>query len=133
MSRIYQSAKSTTAPVNTPVLSANNSKSPSPAPVKSENSENNQQHVERMEKLVARLESIAARLENTSVNTNIQTNGKVAAEAAVVIEADKPSIIAFNDLLNGALNTFFTLSDQIGGDVKTIVSSIKNEDLMRKC
>jgi hypothetical protein len=109
MSRIAQPAKGTSPPVpvnTTPTPAATSASVVAPTIV------NN--HMERMEKLVSRLESIASRLENTST-ASVQST-------PVPVEVDKPSIIAFNDLINGSLKSFFDLSVQIGGDVAKIVN-----------
>jgi hypothetical protein len=109
MSRIAQPPKGTSPPVavnTTPTATA-------AATVVAPTILNN--HMERMEKLVSRLESIASRLENTSP-------ASVQPKTSVPVEVDKPSIIAFNDLINGSLKSFFDLSAQLGGDVAKIVN-----------
>ena len=113
MSRIAQPPKGTSPPVSVNTVITPTATTPAAPTIA-----NNNQHFERMEKLVSRLESLTARLENTS--SSVQPI--ISTPAAAPVEDDKPSIIAFNDLINGSLKSFFDFSAQIGGDVSKIVN-----------
>ena len=125
MSRIYQSKPNVAAAAPTP--SSPSSKSPSPAPAKNDGSGDQQSYIDpkqydRMEKLVSRLESIAMRLENTPIVEPSSMAKQQPVAPVAVTQVNVPSINAFDDLINGTLKSFVDLSNQIGGDVKSIVS-----------
>lgn len=90
-------------------------------PLSSTDFELDQMSQEALTKLITRLELVTNRLE--SVQTS-QPNGSVTNGVHAVSEEVHPSIVAYDDLLDGPLKSFVETSNSIGGDVKTIAGLV---------
>jgi hypothetical protein len=80
-----------------------------------------------LDKLLLRLENVTSRLESISQNAAPSTGRNDGVQSVTTSNThsngeDTPSIVAFDEFINGSFQPLKELSTKIGEDVKQIVS-----------
>uniref|UniRef100_A0A914YB80 Adenylate cyclase-associated CAP N-terminal domain-containing protein n=1 Tax=Panagrolaimus superbus TaxID=310955 RepID=A0A914YB80_9BILA len=87
--------------------------------------------VQNLESIVKRLETVTARLEAVSTTNKPALAPKPgsttggSAPTATASSAPPPSVLQYDDAVEGSLKTFFGLSEKIGGDIGSIAPKVR--------
>jgi len=72
--------------------------------------------------IINRLEVATSRLEELAKNSSFGQGGSSASAGANVSDENSPSIQAFDDIMNGSVQKFIELSNNIGSPIKEQVN-----------
>jgi adenylyl cyclase-associated protein len=86
--------------------------------------------VQNLESLVKRLETVTARLEAVSTTTKPALAPKPGSTSSgsapsAASSAPPPSVLQYDDAVEGSLKNFFALSEKIGGDLGSIAPKVR--------